>query len=207
MKKKLIIVAAPPACGKTVAAKYLAAKLAPVVYLDKDDLLPLAHQVFVALGEKVNRSGPTHAKYLRDAEGDVTLDLAINSLAFCDCAIVNAPYTRELRLTDPRYVEKMQQIRARLDAANAELVVVFIQSNAERAEFFMRERQKNEGCTRDEHKLADAKNYFASIDYSVPQGLRAYTPAIFHRYHVVENLSTTEQLQQNLNAILDDLRA
>ena len=36
MKKKLILVTSPPACGKTYISKKLAEELAHVVYLDKD---------------------------------------------------------------------------------------------------------------------------------------------------------------------------
>lgn len=46
MKKKLIIVSAPPASGKTYVSKMLAKNLKHVVYLDKDDLVPLSNVAF-----------------------------------------------------------------------------------------------------------------------------------------------------------------
>ena len=39
MKKKLILVTSPPACGKTFISKELAKRLKHVVYLDKDTLI------------------------------------------------------------------------------------------------------------------------------------------------------------------------
>lgn len=54
--KKLILVTSPPACGKTFVSKQLAAALQHVVYLDKDTLIPLSKQIFVAAGQEVNRS-------------------------------------------------------------------------------------------------------------------------------------------------------
>jgi uridine kinase len=46
MKKKLILVTSPPACGKTYVAMKLAAELNHVVYLDKDALIILSRQIF-----------------------------------------------------------------------------------------------------------------------------------------------------------------
>lgn len=45
MKKKLILVTSPPACGKTYVAMKLAAELNHVVYLDKDALIILSRQI------------------------------------------------------------------------------------------------------------------------------------------------------------------
>ena len=46
MKKKLILVTSPPACGKTYISKKLAEELAHVVYLDKDTLIVLSNKLF-----------------------------------------------------------------------------------------------------------------------------------------------------------------
>lgn len=204
--KMLIIVAAPPACGKTFAAKHLAELLKPIVYLDKDTVLPLAHQVFRVLGEEVNRSGATHEKYLRDVEGTVTIDMALNALRYCDRCIVNAPFSRELKLNEAKYIRYMADLRVRLEAMGAQLVVVFIKSNAETSERLMRYRREHEGCNRDEHKLNDP-DYFKRTNYDVPKGLIEYTPVIFNAYYVVSNISTAEQFATNLDRLADLLRA
>ena len=55
IKKRLILVTSPPACGKTYVSKELAKALNPIVYLDKDTLIVLSKQIFVVAGEG---SGP-----------------------------------------------------------------------------------------------------------------------------------------------------
>ena len=49
--KKLILVTSPPACGKTRLSKRLCTALDPVVYLDKDTLIPRSTQVCEVAGE------------------------------------------------------------------------------------------------------------------------------------------------------------
>ena len=56
--KKLILVTSPPACGKTYISKELSKRLKHIVYLDKDSLIPLSKQIFLAAGEEYNRSSP-----------------------------------------------------------------------------------------------------------------------------------------------------
>ena len=64
--KKLILVTSPPACGKTYISKELSKRLKHIVYLDKDSLIPLSKQIFLAAGEEYNRSSPFFEKYIRD---------------------------------------------------------------------------------------------------------------------------------------------
>ena len=49
MKKKLIFVAAPPACGKTYVSQRIAEAVPQMVYLDKDDLCDL---LLLLLGQR-----------------------------------------------------------------------------------------------------------------------------------------------------------
>ena len=42
MAKRLILVTSPPACGKTFVSKELSKELQPIVYLDKDTVIPLS---------------------------------------------------------------------------------------------------------------------------------------------------------------------
>ena len=57
MKKQLILVTSPPACGKTYVSEKLSETLKPIIYLDKDTVIPLSEQVYKAAGVEVNRSG------------------------------------------------------------------------------------------------------------------------------------------------------
>ena len=70
--KKLILVTSPPACGKTYISKELSKRLKHIVYLDKDSLIPLSKQIFLAAGEEYNRSSPFFEKYIRDYEYETT---------------------------------------------------------------------------------------------------------------------------------------
>ena len=65
MKKKLILVTSPPACGKTYVAMKLAAELNHVVYLDKDALIILSRQIFEVANQPYDRS----SEFLRSTSG------------------------------------------------------------------------------------------------------------------------------------------
>ncbi len=57
MRKKLILVASPPACGETYVSQIIAESADHIVYLDKDDLSDLIRASFVASGEDVDMDG------------------------------------------------------------------------------------------------------------------------------------------------------
>lgn len=48
MKKRMILVTSPPASGKTFVSQQLAKRIPNLVYLDKDALIPLSKQIFIA---------------------------------------------------------------------------------------------------------------------------------------------------------------
>ena len=56
MAKRLILVTSPPACGKTFVSKELSKELQPIVYLDKDTVIPLSKKVFEVANEPFDRS-------------------------------------------------------------------------------------------------------------------------------------------------------
>ena len=53
-KKKLILVAAPPACGKNYVSERIAEECEHIVYLDKDDLCDLVGCAFDMCGKEHN---------------------------------------------------------------------------------------------------------------------------------------------------------
>ena len=73
MKKKLILVTSPPACGKTYISKMLATNLDHVVYLDKDTLIPLSNVAYRVAGEEINRSSQFFEDNIRNVEYEVVL--------------------------------------------------------------------------------------------------------------------------------------
>ena len=90
MKKKLILVTSPPACGKTYVAMKLAAELNHVVYLDKDALIILSRQIFEVAGQPYDRSSDFFEEHIRDYEYAAILDMAVDALEYDDIALINA---------------------------------------------------------------------------------------------------------------------
>ena len=124
--KKLILVTSPPACGKTFISKQLAKALNHVVYLDKDTLIPLSKQIFAVAHQPYDRSSIFFEKYIRDLEYRVVLDLAMEALEYDDIVLINAPFTQEIRDLD--YITTL---RAELKKKQAELVVIWVDTNPE----------------------------------------------------------------------------
>ena len=88
MKKKMILVAAPPACGKTYVSELIAKSIDHIVYLDKDDLGDLIRAAFSVCGEKVNMDGDFYINNLRSAEYSTMMDIAFSALRFENIVLV-----------------------------------------------------------------------------------------------------------------------
>ena len=126
MNKKLILVTSPPACGKTYISKQLAKRLKHVVYLDKDTLITLSKQIFVVAGEPYNRSSDFFEENIRNYEYDCIVDLALEALEYNNIALINAPFTREIR--DMEYIDKLKE---KLKEKSATLVVIWVETSPE----------------------------------------------------------------------------
>ena len=163
MEKKLILVTSPPACGKTYVAKALAKNLKHVVYLDKDTLIVLSKQIFKVAGQPYDRSSIFFEKYIRDLEYRVVLDLAMEALEYDDIVLINAPFTQEIRDLD--YITTL---RAELKKKQAELVVIWVDTNPE----VCHQRMIDRNSVRDTWKLEHWDEYVKTIDYSIPEALK-----------------------------------
>lgn len=162
MKKKLILVTSPPACGKTYVAMKLAAELNHVVYLDKDALIILSRQIFEAAGQPYDRSSDFFEEHIRDYEYAAILDMAVDALEYDDIALINAPFTREVR--NPRFMESLRQDLMR---KNARLYVVWVVTDPE----ICKKRMIRRNSDRDTWKLAHWDEYMAKTDFSIPEEL------------------------------------
>ena len=162
MKKKLILVTSPPACGKTYVAMKLAAELNPVVYLDKDALIILSRQIFEVAGQPYDRSSDFFEEHIRDYEYAAILDMAVDALEYDDIALINAPFTREVR--NPRFMESLRQDLMR---KNARLYVVWVVTDPE----ICKKRMIRRNSDRDTWKLAHWDEYMAKTDFSIPEEL------------------------------------
>ena len=162
LNKKLIIVASPPACGKTRLSKRIATEFYGCVYLDKDSLIPLSKRIFTVAKKPYNRSSDFFKREIRDYEYDAILNIATEALKYNDTVILNAPFSTELR--DGEYMEKL---KSRLSRVGARLIVVWINSDEKTCHVNMKRRNSD----RDKWKLEHWKEYIKNVDFTPPESV------------------------------------
>lgn len=162
MKKKLILVAAPPASGKTFVSERLCGMF-PMVYLDKDDLAPLLCAAFTAAGQEMNMDGDFYKENLRSAEYETLLHLAFSTLRFEDRVLVNAPFGKEMRDAD-----LIKNLKKRANEQDAALILIWVCTPKE----ICFERMKQRNADRDALKLQDWDDYAKNINYEPPCELK-----------------------------------
>ena len=191
--KKLILVTSPPSSGKTYVSKQLAKVLKHVVYLDKDTLIPLSKQIFVAAGEEYNRSSPFFEKFIRDYEYDTIVDLALEALEYDDIVLINAPFSHEIR--DENYI---QNLKNKLSKKNASLVVIWIETTME----VCKQRMIARNSDRDTWKIANWDEYIAGENFDIPTALD--DPRVIDDLLIFKN-STDEEFNESMGRIVDVL--
>ncbi|MBQ4037295.1 MAG: AAA family ATPase [Clostridia bacterium] len=163
MEKKLILVTAPPACGKTYVSEALAEALGNAVLLDKDDLAPLIRAGFAVAGEEMDYDGAFYRDNLRPAEYETLLHLAFSTLRFEKYVLLAAPFGRELRRAP-----LIAQWRERANAMGAELVLIWVDVPVA----VRYERMKSRSSDRDTKKLEHWEEYAATVCDEAPLGLK-----------------------------------
>ena len=162
MKKKLILVAAPPACGKTYASELISRSVEHIVYLDKDDLADIIRCAFELCGEKLDMDGQFYSKNLRPSEYSTILNIAFSTLRFSDLVLLNAPLSKEVRDSD-----YMSSLKERAAALGAQLVLIWVTAPLE----VCYERMKKRNSDRDTLKLENWDEYVKNINYTAPMKL------------------------------------
>ncbi|MBQ3506022.1 MAG: AAA family ATPase [Clostridia bacterium] len=162
MKKKLVLVGAPPACGKNYVSKLICEEIEHITYLDKDDLSALIRCCFTLCDEELNMDGDFYIKNLRPSEYKTLFNLAFSALRFGELVLVNAPFVREVR-----DMEYMHALKERVKAMDAELVLIWVVAPIN----VCYERMKNRNSNRDSLKLGNWSEYVKTIDYSIPTPL------------------------------------
>lgn len=157
--KKLILVTSPPACGKTFVSKEISKALDHVIYLDKDTLIGLSKQIFVVANEEYNRSSDFFEEHIRNYEYDVVVDLALEALDYDDTALINAPFTREIR--DKEY---MRGLKAKLAQKGAKLVLIWVETDPE----IVHQRMIDRNSDRDTWKLQNWDEYIKRCNFNRP---------------------------------------
>ena len=193
--KKLILVTSPPACGKTFISKQLAKNLKHVVYLDKDTLIVLSKQIFVAANQEYNRSSDFFEKYIRDYEYSAIVDIAMEALEYDDIVLINAPFTREIR--DTQYINNL---KARLSEKGARLVVIWVETAVE----VCRQRMTKRNSDRDAWKLANWDKYIAGVNFNIPKELD--DPNCKDDLLIFKN-SSDEEFEASMKEIIDILES
>ena len=186
MKKRMILVTSPPASGKTYVSQQLAKSLHNIVYLDKDTLIPLSNRIYHVAGEEINRSSAFFEENIRNYEYITILDIGFEALKYADLVLINAPFTREVRNN-----EYIKNLRAKLTEYDADLVVIWVETDIE----VTRQRMINRNSPRDTWKLAHWDEYIASRDYSTPS-IPALSDCLFKFYN-----SSEEQYNESMERI------
>jgi predicted kinase len=186
--KHLILVTSPPACGKTYVTRQLAKALTNCVYLDKDTLIVLSKQIFKVANEEYNRSSDFFQREIRDYEYYAILDIAMEALEYNDTVLINAPFTDEIR--DDDWLAKQQE---KLDKKDAELVVVWVNTDIE----VCHQRMIKRNSDRDTWKLEHWDEYVASQNYEAPTNIKNLI--------IFEN-SSEEEFEQSIKDSVKQLR-
>lgn len=183
MKKYLMLVGSPPACGKTYVSTEIAKRLNNPTYLDKDTIIPLSKMTFKAANEPYNRDSSFFQEYLRDAEYEAIMDVAFEALSFNEHVIVNAPFRKEFR--NEQYISDLKN---KLKKYNAELIRIWVYCDIEVCHQRMIERNSE----RDTWKLANWDKYVASQNYSIPEDKEIF----------LINNSSSESCEEDVNKLL-----
>ncbi len=163
MKKKLVLIAAPPASGKTYVAERLAQRLSGAVYIDKDSLAPLVDCAFKLAGREYDMDCEFYREHIRKAEYDTAFALAIEALKYTDMVLLGAPFGVEIQNT--AMLCRYKQI---LNNDDIELVFVWILACAD----ICKKRMIKRNATRDIGKLAAWESYISGISFDIPIHLR-----------------------------------
>ena len=91
MQKKLILVAAPPACGKDYVSDLICESIGHVAYLNKDDLAPLLRRAAVLCNEAMDMDGDFYKENLRASEYETLMQLAFSALCYEEFVLLGNP--------------------------------------------------------------------------------------------------------------------
>ena len=193
--KTLILVGAPPACGKNYASERICAEVKNIAYVDKDDLGDLLTRCFTLCGQERNMDGEFYLHNLRSVEYETLFRLAFSALRFEEFVLVNAPFLKEVK-----DIEYMRALKARANENGAKLIFVWVTAPKE----VCYQRMKARNADRDKGKLAQWSAYINGVDYSVPNHLKAYNAVDDLFVFDNENEIMATQSLQKLTAILKE---
>ena len=162
MKKILILVASPPACGKTFVSELIAESVEHLVYLDKDDLADLICASFAATDNVVDMDGDFYNNNLRGAEYSSIMNIAFSALRFEQLVLLNAPFGKEVR-----DVEYMRAVKEKANQYGAQLMLIWVKATPE----ICYKRMKERNSYRDRLKLENWESYVKKLNFTPPYEL------------------------------------
>ncbi len=193
-RKKILLVAGPPATGKNYISEKIATALGSVAYFDKDDLVDLVNCAFAISGQEVNRDSQFYIENIRPFEYSTIIRLAQSALNFVDVALINAPFLGELRDID--YVKSLKNT---LEAEGIELFAAWTYATTD----IVYERMLKRNASRDKWKLENWGEYLKTVDYSVP--IEAKEKVLFENLFVIDT-STEETKQRDLKTLITTIK-
>ena len=189
----MILVAAPPACGKNYVSELICNASEHISYFDKDDLSVLLRRSFTLCGEELNMDGDFYLKNLRSAEYETLFDLAFSALRFSDTVLINAPFLKEIR--DEEY---MRGLKERVGELGGRLILVWVVASS----VTCYERMKERNSDRDVMKLERWEEYVRKTNYSAPLTLE--TSGAVDKLFVFDN-ENGETAKKSLEKFFDIL--
>ena len=159
MNKKLILVAAPPACGKTYVSELISKEIGHIVYLDKDNLSDLLRVSFTASGRELDMDGKFYFEKLRPAEYSTIFKIAFSALRFEEYVLINAPFIKETHNLD-----YMKNLKSKVNANGAKLILIWIKTPKD----VCYKRMKKRNSDRDVLKLQNWDEYVKDINFEPP---------------------------------------
>jgi predicted kinase len=155
-----VVVAGPPATGKTTLGAAVAPRL-KAAFIDLDVATQALTDVVASLVGVRDLDDTRLATLTRDARYETVLRLAESNLSLGVAVVVVAPFTQERR--DLRAWHRLER---RLTAAGGRPTLVWL--SAEPAELFRRMRSRS--AERDAEKLLDLSDWLAKVDVKPPVG-------------------------------------
>jgi predicted kinase len=178
-----VLLAGPPASGKSVLGAALARDLGAVL-LDQDVMTgPLTAVLSEALGADGDLDHPLLRQATRQAVYDALLDTAVHNMETGNAVVMVAPFTAERTVP-----AEWERVRRRLRQAGGEARLVWLSCPDEE----LVRRMRNRAATRDRSKLADIRGFLASP---------ALRPPVVEHTVVDAMAPMAEQLRQALRAV------
>ena len=202
-EKLYIVVAGAIASGKTTLALNLARLFKDCFYFDKDDLGPMAEEIFfVGEQEEYDRQSDFFKTYVRDVEYVVAETAGLRGFLFNDHVIINTPYTSEIRTEfDGKESKGFKALCEEVHARGGRLMVIYIDIDRalvkERLE--KRRREDPNATLRTPRVYEDIDKFLDGQNLSVKEGETVRSADYFFVFRAANPPQSFEELKAYMN--------